>query len=132
MLDRPLHREAVALFSHVRENHLRQTLFNIRKLLDTRDLLGRPLERSLARQLLTLPKHETLEDWLQSLPAHAGNPEEAAGLVEQLRECIDRRVGPDRVASAGPPIPAAKFKTVPIGGPARATQAGPTGSISVL
>ncbi len=91
MLDRPLHREAVALFSHVRENHLRQTLFNIRKLLDTRDLLGRPLERSLARQLLTLPKRATLDDWLQSLPAHASNLEEAAGLVEQLREGIEKQ-----------------------------------------
>ena len=32
LLDRPLHRAAVRLFSHVHENHLRQTLFNIRKL----------------------------------------------------------------------------------------------------
>ncbi len=90
MLDRPLHRAAVRLFSHVHENHLRQTLFNIRKLLDTRDLLGRPLSPSLARQLLAMPKHETLEDWFQSLPAHASNAEEAVSLVEQLRECIDK------------------------------------------
>ena len=93
LLDRPLHRAAVRLFSHVYENHLRQTLFNVRKLLDTRDLLGRPLDPSLARQLLTLAKHETLEDWFQSLPAHASNAEEAARLVEQLRECIESRVG---------------------------------------
>ena len=77
LLDRPLHRAAVRLFSHVHENHLRQTLFNIRKLLDTRDLLGRQLSPSLAQQLLTLAKHETLEDWFQSLPAHASNAEEA-------------------------------------------------------
>jgi len=89
MLDRPLHRAAVRLFSHVHENHLRQTLFNIRKLLDTRDLLGRPLSPSLARQLLTLPRHETLEDWFRSLPSHASNAEETVSLVEQLRECID-------------------------------------------
>ena len=56
LLDRPLHRAAVRLFSHVRENHLRQTLFNVRKLLDTGDLLGHPLDPGLARQLLTLPK----------------------------------------------------------------------------
>jgi hypothetical protein len=93
MLDRPLHRAAVRLFSHVRENHLRQTLFNIRKLLDTRDLLGRPLSPSLARQLLTMPRHETLEDWFQSLPAHASNAEEAVSLVEQLRRCVDGGVG---------------------------------------
>ena len=93
LLDRPLHRAAVRLFSHVRENHLRQTLFNVRKLLDTVDLLGRPLDPSLARQLLTLPTHETLGDWFQSLPAHASNAEEAAALVEQLRGCVDEKVG---------------------------------------
>ncbi len=102
LLDRPMHRAAVRLFSHVHENHVRQTLFNIRKLLDTRDLLGRPLSASLARQLLTLAKHETLEDWFQSLPGHASNAEEAVALAEQLRGCIGR-VGPDRGASAGPP-----------------------------
>jgi len=89
LLDRPLHRAAVDLFSHCHENHLRQALSNIRKLLDTRDLLGRPLSPSLARQLLTLPKHETLEDWFQSLPAHASNSEEAVSLVAQLRGFID-------------------------------------------
>ena len=97
LLDRPLHRAAVRLFSHVRENHLRQTLSNVRKLLDTRDLLGRSLTPSLARQLLTLPKHEGLDDWLQSLPSRASNAEEAAALVEQLRQCVgegeESRVG---------------------------------------
>ena len=43
MLDRPLHREAVRLFAHCHDSHLGDTLANIRKLLDTRDLLGRPL-----------------------------------------------------------------------------------------
>jgi hypothetical protein len=89
MLDRPLHRTAVKLFSHIHENHLWQTLFNIRKLLDTRDLLGRPLSPSLARQLLTLPKQETFEKWFPSLLGQASNAEEAAVLVEQLCECVE-------------------------------------------
>ena len=95
LLDRPLHRANIRLFSHVHENHLRQTLYNIRKLLDTRELLERPLSVSLARQLLTLPKRESLDDWFAALPAHASNAEEATTLVEQLRECIDSRVRPD-------------------------------------
>ena len=114
LLDRPLHRAAIGLFSHVHENHLRQTLFNVRKLLDTRDLLGRPLSPSLARQLLTLPKHETLEDWFQSLPAHASNAEEAIALVEQVRGCIDRNDGgPAPATRSGPtlrtPLPSLTF-----------------------
>jgi hypothetical protein len=94
LLNRPLHTAAVRLFSHSHENQVRQTLFNIRKLLDTRDLLGRPLTPSLARQLLTLPKHETLEDWFQSLPGRAANHFDAAALVEQLRGCIESPVEP--------------------------------------
>ena len=93
MLDRPPHRAAVQLFTHVHENHLLDTLSNVRKLLDTCELLGRPLSPSFARQLLTLPKHQTLEDWFRSLPAKASDAEEAAKLVEQLRACIERPNG---------------------------------------
>ncbi len=98
LLDRPLHRDAVQLFSHLHESHRDQTVFNLRKLLDARDLLGRPLEPDLARQLLTLPKHETLEDWLQSLVTEAGNCEEAVSLVGEVRSRVcsgESSVGPE-------------------------------------
>ena len=89
LLNRSLHRAAIAQFAHVRENHLQQTLNNIRKLLDTRDLLGRPLSPSLARQLLTLTKHESLEDWLTLLPGKATDADEGRKIAEQLCECIE-------------------------------------------
>jgi hypothetical protein len=102
MLDRPAHRASVRLYSHVHEDHLRQTLFNIRKLLDTRDLLGRPLSPGMARQLLTIPKHETLEDWLNSVPGHASNAEDAAALLQQLRECISSAPPPAQITTSTP------------------------------
>ena len=49
-----------------------QTTINIRKLLDTSELFGaKPLPHSFARQLLTLPRKESLDAWLDSLPARA-------------------------------------------------------------
>ena len=88
MLDRPAHSTALRLFTHCHENHLLDTLSNARKLLDTRDLLGRPLSADFARQLLTLPKHETLQEWFQALPAKSADAPAVAPLVEQLRTCV--------------------------------------------
>jgi hypothetical protein len=76
-----------------------QVGLNVRKVLDTRQLLGRPLPRSLARSLLTLTKLETLDEWLQALPDEA--PDHAAGvrLVEELRGCLEP-TDPDRLPEA--------------------------------
>ena len=86
MLDRPLHRAAVRLFSHVHENHLRQTLFNVRKLLDTRDLLGRPLSpqprAAIAHARPSTRRWKIGSNRCRPMPSNA---EEAAALVEQLR-----------------------------------------------
>jgi hypothetical protein len=82
-------RAAVQLFGHLHENHLGDTLANVRKILDTRELLGRPLSPAFARQLLTLPKHETLEHWFDTLSARTDDSGAAAELVENLRACIE-------------------------------------------
>ena len=64
LLSRPGHQEAVRLLRNNHEPYYHLTMLNARKLLDTWELLGRrPLEWSFARQLLTLPKEESLEDW---------------------------------------------------------------------
>ena len=97
---------------------MREALLNVRKLLDTRDLLGRPLSPSLARQLLTLAKHETLEDWFRSLPARTANAEEAAELADQLRQCVgsesEDRLKPAlrpafRLSSSTSPLPSLTY-----------------------
>ena len=47
-----------------------------------------PLPRDLARSLLTLPKHETLDDWLASLPERAVSAEVGQRVQQLLSECI--------------------------------------------
>jgi hypothetical protein len=85
---RPGHSAAVTLFDRNHVQHPHQTTFNVRKLLDTWRLFGeKPLPRSLARQLLTLPRHETLEQWLDALsrqPAVVAQP-----LLAELDRCLE-------------------------------------------
>jgi hypothetical protein len=90
LLQREPHLAALELFAHCPEPRPRQTTINIRKLLDTRQLLGnRPLPRTLARQLLTVPKRVTLDEWLDSLPERASDPERGRRLVKELRQGLE-------------------------------------------
>jgi hypothetical protein len=69
MLKRGLHTDAIELLRHCDPHqHPRRDPLNIRKLLDARQLLGdTPLSLSFARQLLTAPKEQDLEQWLDHL-----------------------------------------------------------------
>ena len=101
---RELHVANLDLFQHARHERPHQTLLNVRKLLDTWQLLDeRPLERSFARQLLTLAKGMSLDDWLASLPKKAHDRERASWLAHELR----RRLGPE------PPAVEAKRPAAP-------------------
>jgi hypothetical protein len=55
---------------------------NIRKILHSATLWGGKLPRSLARQLVRLPKHQTFEQWLESLP----------GPLAEVRQLINNEV----------------------------------------
>jgi hypothetical protein len=57
------------------------TARNIRKLHDTRDLIGMRLPRTMARQLLTLAKDDNLETWLSEIPSEDLR-HELSGLIE--------------------------------------------------
>jgi len=75
------------LFEHAPDHRPHQTSRNVRRLLDSRFLTGgKPVPQSLARQLLHVPKHETLDAWLDCLPDKARDPDLARLLVEKLRE----------------------------------------------
>ena len=64
-------------------------MLNVRKVLETWEMLGRrPLPRSFARQLLTLPKEKSLDDWFHMLPELAADRKAAERLVERLRQCV--------------------------------------------
>jgi hypothetical protein len=89
LMARPAHVEAVGLFQGADDPRPHQTSLNVRKLLDARQLLGRPLPRPFARRLLTAPKRQTLDGWLDSLPGRADDPERAARLVGELRALLE-------------------------------------------
>ncbi len=76
---------ALQLFEHAHEARPHLTFRNIRKLLDTYELLGAgPLPDTFARQLLTLPKEETLREWLNSLLQRANDRKRGIVLYLEL------------------------------------------------
>ncbi|HEV3343235.1 MAG TPA: M28 family peptidase, partial [Pirellulales bacterium] len=96
LLDREPHRAALALFAHNHDHHYRVTTINVRKLLEAWELLGkRPLARSFARGLLTLPKEESLDQWLDSLAGRASQAEAGAALADTLRGCLEAHEASD-------------------------------------
>ena len=63
---------------------------NVTRLLDVWRLLGeRPLPRSFARALLTLPKTETLDQWLAWLEKLPGDEEIGRGLADEVRQRVE-------------------------------------------
>src|SRR5262249_41916471 len=88
LLDREGYGDAVSLFDAKHDHHPYQTALNVRKLLDTHALLG-SLPASLARRILSCAKHETLDEWLDTLPGRSRDPEQARHLVGELRRLVD-------------------------------------------
>jgi hypothetical protein len=89
LLHRPPHVANLELFGHPTEHHPPVTLRNVLRLFNARALLGRPLPRPFARRLLTVPKHETLSDWLDGLPSQVTDAEAARRLAEELRAALE-------------------------------------------
>ncbi|HZU97048.1 MAG TPA: M28 family peptidase [Planctomycetota bacterium] len=88
---RELYLESALAFTFDPGRKRRTTSHNIRKLLDWRTLLERPLPRSLARRLITAKKEETLDEWLGSLPMRATDPDAGKRVEAGLRSVL----GPD-------------------------------------
>ncbi len=88
LLHRQEHSANVELFSGLDEEPPHRTLTNVRKLLDARERLGRPLPPAFARQLLTLGKRDTLEGWLRHLPAWTHQHDRARALADALRALL--------------------------------------------
>src|SRR5262249_13709197 len=91
LLHRPQHTANLELFPHVpNEGGKHVTLRNVRKLLEAWHLRGeKPLPRTLARALLTLPKQQTLEGWLRSLPDKSSVAERGRSLADELRALLE-------------------------------------------
>jgi hypothetical protein len=89
LLRRGAHEAAACLFEHSEGGHPHQTALNVRKLLDAAELLGKPLSRAFARSSLSLPKHGSLEEWLESLPRLAQNSERGRRLQAELERTLE-------------------------------------------
>jgi hypothetical protein len=90
LLHREGHVETVELFTHTHDEFPHQTSRNVRKLLDVREGMGRPLPPAFARCLLRVPKDETLDQFVSSLVHKANEAERGRRLVQKLRdEVID-------------------------------------------
>jgi hypothetical protein len=89
LLHRSPHLHALHLFDHAHDFHHHRTTLNIRKLLDLRWQFpeGR-VPRPLARSVLTVPKHETIDDWIADLPKRACDAGRGWQLAEELRESL--------------------------------------------
>jgi hypothetical protein len=91
---RLLHREpylaSLHLFEQAADPRPHLTSRNVRKLLDGQYLRGgRPLPRPLARQMLTLAQHETLDSWLDGLAERAHDPDLGRWLTGILRGTLE-------------------------------------------
>ncbi len=108
LLRRELHLDAVEMFRHANDPRPHETARNVRFLLDVRPFFrDRPLPRSLARQLIACPKHQPLDDWLDSLARRADNAERGRWLADQLRGLLEPP-DPEPAAARKPQAPAAR------------------------
>jgi hypothetical protein len=88
LLRREPHVAAAELFLRPKTRLPYQDRVNVRKLLDSASLLSTRLHCGFARALLTAGKHQTLDQWLDGLPARASSPNRGHHLATELRTTI--------------------------------------------
>jgi len=111
LLQRKMHMEPLQIVNHAHDPRPYQTVRNICKLLRSQEFFDdKPVPRSLARQLLTLPKHQTLDEWLRALPERTLDPERGRILVKELQQALE--MPQHDVAMRGPqrPCPSLTYK----------------------
>jgi len=109
LLDREPHRLAVEGFHRDHDARYHRTTINLRKIFETRELMGSsPLETGFARSLLTVGKHDTLADWLKSIPVRACTPQAGERMTALLHEAIDLDSASDGAAKGKPAARAAR------------------------
>jgi len=95
LLQREPHLLAVQLQTTAQGRSPRQESLNTRKLLDAPRLLGKSaLPHFFARSLLSLPKNESLEQWLDALPNKSGAVEDGRRLASALRSTLTSKDDP--------------------------------------
>ena len=81
-------------FDSVHDHYLHQTSLNIASLLDAYEVLGeKPLPRHFARSLIRIPKKETLEQWLESLPEKSQDIKSAKKVKSSIEGLLSKPDG---------------------------------------
>ncbi|MCX6247379.1 MAG: M28 family peptidase [Bacteroidetes bacterium] len=81
---------ALENFNPEHDKYLHQTSMNVLALIDTWDLMGRGrMKRDIARSLVRIPKEETLEGWLTSLPGRSVDPVRAKIVVNAIDKILE-------------------------------------------
>jgi hypothetical protein len=107
LLDREAYRLAAGGFRRDHDQRYHRTAINIRKILDASCLLApEPLPRDLARSILTLAKHETLDEWLESLPSRSVSPD----IGRRVSELLSAVIAPASAATKAKKKPARPVK----------------------
>ncbi len=89
LLRRDVYLSALHDFESAHDHYRHQTALNILSLLDSKALLRRSLRPSLARHLLRVAKHETFEDWLNTLHARTSASDKALWMQAELKKLLD-------------------------------------------
>jgi hypothetical protein len=93
LLQREYHAEAVSLFEHLHDPRPYQTSRNVRRLLDAREFCQNgPIPRPLAQQMLNLPRKQSLDDWLATLPERACWATRGHWLADELSGFLERPI----------------------------------------
>jgi hypothetical protein len=99
LLARSAHRAAARLFECDPAHSRHTTSHNVRKVLESFELLRAPVSRSLARALVHIARDVRLDDWMAGLEAGAQDRAAGAQLASTLRACLtpDEELGPGLV-----------------------------------
>jgi len=90
LLRREAYLSALHDLNHPHDYYLHQTPLNILSLLDNWLLMGeRPLRKSFARRLLRISKHESLDEWLASLPERASDSGQGRLVQKELEKIVE-------------------------------------------
>jgi len=89
LLRRKVFLSSLQHFDPIHDHYRHQTPLNILRLLDTHHSLGRPLDRSFAKQLLRIPKEESLDQWVVALPQRANDSAEGSRIQKELEDIFE-------------------------------------------
>jgi hypothetical protein len=86
---RELYLDVLDNFDPAHDHYLHQTSLNLMILLETWEFMGkRPLDADFARNLVRIPKHESLDEWLGSLTARSYDPVKTEKITRFVRSMI--------------------------------------------